>query len=221
MKRLTVILAFLSAILVSTNCYADTGNVHGLYEYDGEAIDGVEVELYKVADYNGNTGEFEFTEPYIGLEQDIGNMTNSELGDYGEELAQIETTPLLNLQTSSGEYGFTGLAEGIYLVTFKDITIGDYTYMALPIVLTMPDSNLNYQIELTTKLEKSCPDCIEPRPRPPEPEPPKPEPDKSEQVDTRDRIKKYINAFTVLIIVEALMLYAIIKQRKKGQNEKN
>jgi hypothetical protein len=100
------------------------------------------------------------------------------------------------------------MSEGIYLVTFKDKAIGDYTYSALPIVLTMPDLNLNYQLELTTKLEKSCPDCE------PEPEPEPPEEDE-DNAYTRDRIRFYIGSLIVLIIIETLMLFVIIKERKR------
>ena len=208
MKRLIALFAFLSAILATSFCYADSGGVSGQYKYDGENIDGVEVELYKIADFDGS--EFQFEEAYSTYSIDITTLTNSELGEYGQLLATVENEPAATTQTTNGAYNFYGMEEGIWLVTFKDIKIGDYTFTALPIVLTMPDLNENYQIELTTKLEKSCPDCVEP-----EPEPEKPTP-----VNTFDAIRKYLMMLGVCIIVEALMVYAIIKEReKKDPNE--
>ena len=211
MKRLIALFAFLSAILASSYCYADTGGVQGEYKYGDELISGVEVELYKIADYD-ETG-FRYAAPYIGHEVDIGSLTNSELGDYGQELATIGNAPSATTETVNGSYSFYDMEEGIWLVKFKDIKIGDYTYTALPIVLTMPDRNLNYDIELITKLEKSCPDCVEPDPDiPPE----------EENVNTYDAIKKYIGVLCICIIVEVLMLHVIIKdKKKKGNNEKN
>ncbi len=211
MKRLIALFAFLSAILASSYCYADVGGVRGEYKYGDELISGVEVDLYKIADYD-ETG-FHYAAPYIGHEVDIGSLTNSELGDYGQELATIGNTPSATTETVNGSYSFYDMEEGIWLVKFKDIKIGDYTYTALPIVLTMPDRNLNYDIELITKLEKSCPDCVEPDPDiPPE----------EENVNTYDAIKKYIGVLCICIIVEVLMLHVIIKdKKKKGNNEKN
>lgn len=211
MKRLIALFAFLSTMLASTGCYAEAGNIHGTYAYDGENIDGVTVELYKIADYDGEG--FNFEPPYLGHEVDIGSMTNSELGEYGQELAEVEAEPASSQQTTDGSYYFGDMDEGIWLVTFKDITIGDYTYSALPIVLTMPDLNRSYQLELTVKIEKSCPDC-EPEP---EPEPVPPEEDNS---NTRDKIWFYIRLLIALIVIETLTLFVIIKDKeKKGQNE--
>ena len=212
MKRLIALFAFLSAILASSYCYADTGGVQGEYRYGDELISGVEVELYKIADYDDETG-FHYAVPYVGHEVDIGSLTNSELGEYGQELAAIDNIPSATTETVEGNYSFYDIDKGIWLVKFKDIKIGDYSYSALPIVLTMPDRNLNYNIELITKLEKSCPDCVEPVPdKPPE----------EDNINTHDAIKKYIEMICICIIAEVLMLYAIIKdKKKKGNNEKN
>lgn len=208
MKRLIALFAFLSAILASSTCYADTGGISGLYKYENELISGVEVDLYKIADYDGS--DFRFISPYESFAVEIGKLTNSELGEYGQLLAAVVNEPDATMQTVDGVYGFADMEEGIWLVTFKDIKIGDYTYTALPIVLTMPDLNFNYQIELTTKLEKSCPDCIEPEPD---------EPPEEDNSNTRDMIQKYITIFSICIVVEMLMLYVIIKGKKKGPNE--
>lgn len=211
MRRMIAIFSFLIPLLVAYPASALEGGISGVYEYDGERINGVEVDLYKIADYNGSGFDF-----HTGFEPvDIGSMTNSELGEYGQTLAQdvgdIEA-PEASMQTSNGEYAFTGMDEGIYLVTFKDIKIGDYSYSALPIVLTMPDANYNYTLALTTKLEKSCPDCIEPEPLPP---------DKPDNSNTRDIIRFYIAMFLAFVLFETLTLFAIIKdKKKKGQNEK-
>jgi hypothetical protein len=174
-----------------------------VYEYDGERISGVEVELYKIADYDGQ--KFNFRTGYTPV--DIGSMTNSELGEYGQALAPIAHDPEASTQTIDGEYTFSGMDEGVYLVTFKDIKIGDYTYSALPIVLTVPDVNLNYRLTLTTKLEKSCPDCVDPEPIPPEQD--------EDNAYTHDKIRFYIGALVVLIIIETLTLFVIIKERKR------
>lgn len=212
MKKLAIIMTSLLAALGSVQaCFAQTGGISGTYVYDGEAIDGVNVSLYKVASYDG---DFHYTTDYLGYEREISALTNSELGDYGKELAQVAATPLNTTQTINGDYSFSGFEEGIYLVTFEDITIGDYTYSALPIVLTMPDANENYQITLVTKSEKSCPDCVEPEP---EPTPP----DDSKTPNTHDQIKFYVKLFSVLIIFEMLMLLAIIKERKKEDSDEN
>lgn len=210
MRRIIAIFSFLIPLLVAFPADALEGGISGIYEYDGERINGVEVDLYKIADYD-ETG-FHYAAPYIGHEVEIGSLTNSELGDYGQELATIGNTPSATTETVNGNYSFYDMEEGIWLVEFKDIKIGDYSYTALPIVLTMPDRNLNYDIELITKLEKSCPDCIEPDPDiPPE----------EENTNTYDAIKKYIWMLCICIIVEALMLYVIIKdKKKKGNNEK-
>ena len=203
MKRLIAMFAFLSAMLSSTLCYAEeSGSVGGVYRYDGVPIEGVEVSLFKIADYDND--DFIYTEPFVGHEKNVPTMTNSQLGEYGKELARIEAEPSEEVLTSAGKYGFEGLEQGLYLVTFKDKTIGDYTYSALPIVLTMPDANFNYEIELTTKSEKSCPECVEPN---------------ASQVDTRERSIIYIRLLSICIIIETLVLYAIIKQRKRESNE--
>lgn len=207
MKRIIAIFSFLIPLMVAFPAYATSGGVSGVYEYDGQRIDGVEVELYKIADYDGS--RFIFKEEYP--EVNISTMTNSELGEYGQELAEIVQVPDSTTQTANGEYVFAEIDEGIYLVTFKDIKIGDYSYSALPIVLTMPDANLNYQIALTTKLEKSCPDCVEP-----EPEPTPPDEDNS---NTRDKINLYIRIFIVLILLETLTLFVIIKERKREDSD--
>jgi hypothetical protein len=211
MKRLITIFAFLIPLIIAPSSYAESGSVGGTYEYDGEAISGVEVNLYKIADYDGD--DFVFLDGFEPVE--IALMTNSELGDYGKALAEVVQNPVATTQTIGGEYGFADLSEGIYLVTYKDIKIGDYTYSALPIVLTMPDANLNRQITLTVKIEKSCPDCVEPEP---EPEPLPPDEGNS---NTHDAIKIYIRIFVVLIILETLTLFVIIKERKReDSNEK-
>ncbi len=210
MRRMIAIFSFLIPLLVAFPASALEGGITGVYEYNGERIDGVEVDLYKIADYNGSGFDF-----HTGFEPvDIGSMTNSELGEYGQALAELVQTPDATMNTVNGEYGFTEMDEGIYLVTFKDIKIGDYSYSALPIVLTMPDSDYSYQLTLTTKLEKSCPDCVDPEP---EPLPP----DKPDNSNTRDIIRFYIAMFLVFAIFETLTLFAIIKdKKKKGQNEK-
>ena len=135
MRRIIAIFSFLIPLLVAFPANALEGGISGTYEYDGERINGVEVDLYKIADYNGSS--FEFLPGFNPV--DIGAMTNSQLGDYGRELAGIVQSPSAQTQTANGEYSFTGMNEGIYLVTFEDITIGDYTYSALPIVLTKPE----------------------------------------------------------------------------------
>ena len=211
MRRIIAIFSFLIPLLVAFPANALEGGISGIYEYDGERINGVEVDLYKIADYNGSS--FEFLPGFNPV--DIGAMTNSQLGDYGQELAGIVQSPLAQTQTANGEYSFTGMNEGIYLVTFKDITIGDYTYSALPIVLTMPDANLSYELNLTTKLEKSCPDC---RPDP-EPEPVPPEDEKN--TNTRDKIWFYIRITAILIVFETLTLFVIIKERKREDSNEN
>lgn len=207
MKRIIAIFSFLIPLMVAFPAHATSGGISGVYEYDSERINGVEVDLYKIADYDGS--RFIFKEEYP--EVNISTMTNSELGEYGQELAEIVQVPDSMTQTANGEYAFTGIDEGVYLVTFKDIKIGNYSYSALPIVLTMPDANLNYQIALTTKLEKSCPDCVEP-----EPEPTPPDEDNS---NTRDKINLYIRIFIVLILLETLTLFVIIKERKREDSD--
>lgn len=202
MKRMIALFSFLIPLMVAYPAGAIGGGITGVYEYDGERIDGVGTNLYKIADYDGSG--FIFREGFP--EANIDTMTNTELGEYGRELALIVGAPEATTRTANGEYSFADMNEGIYLVTFKDIKIGDYTYSALPIVLTMPDANLNYQIALTTKLEKSCPDCAEPEPQPPE---------KEDNSNTRDRINLYIQIFIVLILLETLTLFVIIKERKR------
>ncbi len=208
MKRMLAIFSFLIPLILSHSAYADSGGISGVYEYDGSRINGVEVALYKIADYEGD--RYVFHEGYD--EVDISMMTNSELGEYGQRLAAIVETPQATTQTMNGEYAFTGINEGIYLVTFKDIKIGDYEYAAAPIVLTMPDLYLNYELNLTTKLERNCPDCIEPEPEP------TPQ-DDEENSDTRDRINLYIRIFIALIIFETLTLFVIIKERKREDSD--
>ncbi len=211
MRRIIAIFSFLIPLFVAFPASALEGRISGIYEYDGERINGVEVDLYKIADYNGSS--FEFLPGFNPV--DIGAMTNSQLGDYGQELAGIVQSPSAQTQTANGEYSFVGMNEGIYLVTFKDIKIGDYTYSALPIVLTMPDANLSYELNLTTKLEKSCPDC---RPDPePEPVPPEDE----ENTNTRDKIWFYIRITAILIVFETLTLFVIIKERKREDSNEN
>lgn len=208
MRRIIAIFSFVIPLLIAFPASALEGGISGIYEYDGERINDVEVDLYKIADYDGS--DFRFIPPYESFAVEIGKLTNSELGEYGQLLAAVVNEPDATMQTADGVYSFADMEEGIWLVTFKDIKIGDYTYTALPIVLTMPDLNFNYQIELTTKLEKSCPDCIEPEPD---------EPPEEDNSNTRDMIQKYITIFSICIVVEMLMLYVIIKGKKKGPNE--
>ena len=204
MRRMIAIFSFLIPLLVAFSVSALGGKITGVYEYDGDRIDSVSVDRYRIADYDGNPFNFR-----TGFEPvDIGVMTNSELGEYGQSLAQIAQSieaPEASTQTNDGEYAFTEMEEGIYLVVFEDITIGDYIYSALPIVLTMPDANMSYNLSLTTKLEKSCPDCINPGP-------PAEDEDNS---NTHDNIRFYIRLLIVLIIVETLTLFVIIKPRKR------
>lgn len=211
MKRLIMLFSFLIPLLVAFPAYADSGGISGIYEYDGERINSVEVDLYKIADYYD--GSFIFREGFD--EVAVGQMTNSELGEYGQELAAIVREPEATTYTSNGEYYFADIDEGIYLVTFKNIKIGDYTYSALPIVLTMPDANYDFQIALTTKLERSCPDC-EPGPEPG----PTPSEDESNS-NTQDKIKLYIRIFLALILLETLTLFAILKERKREDSNEN
>ena len=161
------------------------------------------MDLYKIADYDGH--DYVFQEGFEPV--DIGKMTNSELGEYGQRLTEIAQNPEATTYTVNGEYHFADMDEGLYLVTFKDMKIGDYTYSALPIVLTMPDANMSYMLTLATKLERSCPDCA-----------PEQGPDSTKDKrnsNTRDRIYFYIKIFVVLILLEALTLFVIIKKRKR------
>ena len=211
MKRFKILFSFLIPLLLAFPVYADSGGISGTYEYDGERISSVEVNLYKIADYDG--ANFVFREGFG--EAAINRMTNSELGEYAQELATIVQDPEVTTYTSNGEYNFANIDEGIYLVTYKNIKIGDYTYSALPIVLTMPDAAENYQISLTTKIEKNCPDCE------PEPEP-GPTPSKDEKnSNTQDKINFYIKVFLALILFETLTLFVILKERKREDSNEN
>jgi hypothetical protein len=136
MKRLILLFSFLIPLLITPSAYANSGGVIGTYEYDGARINSVEVDLYKIAVYDGH--DYIFQEGFEPV--DIGKMTNSELGEYGQRLAEIAQNPEATTYTVNGEYHFADMDEGLYLVTFKDMKIGDYTYSALPIVLTMPDA---------------------------------------------------------------------------------
>lgn len=207
MKKLALIISVCAALTITSSCFAESGTISGSYIYDGEAINGVNVSLRKVANYDGS---FRYVDEYLGHERDVGRMTNSELGEYGEELAQVEAPPIDTTQTVDGNYSFSGFEEGIYLVTFEDKIIGDYAYSALPIVLTIPDANFNYNITLETKLEKSCPECVEPEPEPPE-----------KQTNTHDVIQLYIKLFIILIFIETLTLFVIIKERKREDSNES
>lgn len=207
MKKLVLIISVCAALTITSSCFAESGTISGSYIYDSEAINGVNVSLHKVANYDGS---FRYVDEYLGHERDVGRMTNSELGEYGEELAQVEAPPISITQTVDGNYSFSGFEEGIYLVTFEDKIIGDYTYSALPIVLTIPDANFNYNITLETKLEKSCPECVEPEPEPPE-----------KQTNTHDVIQLYIKLFIILIFIETLTLFVIIKERKREDSNES
>ena len=203
MKRLIMLFSFLIPLLLTQSAYANSGGIIGIYEYNGVRINSVEVDLYKIADFNSH--DYTFQEGFEPV--DIGKMHNSELGEYGQRLAEIVQDPEEVTYTVNGEYRFADMNEGIYLVTFKDMKIGDYTYSALPIVLTMPDADQSYMLTLVTKLERNCPNCA-----------PEPEPDSSKDKtnsNTRDKIYFYIKVFVILILFEALTLFVIIKKRKR------
>lgn len=134
------------------------------YAYDGEELEGVKVELFKLADVDAK-GDVELSESFSdyrislkGVSGEEGwNDVASTCAGYvvADELKAVDSSDT----NKSGEAAFNKVEPGLYLVVTEDTAIEGYDYHYDPYIITLPTrtekGTLDYNPTLSAKADGS------------------------------------------------------------------
>ncbi|WP_169173138.1 Cna B-type domain-containing protein [Bifidobacterium oedipodis] len=151
----------MAALLASLLCVAGLGNVAHAddqavtgsgsitfeYKHDGDPVPGVKVDLYRVATWSKDW-QAQPTEDFKNYEvawPDLTTMGQNELRDLANTLASYAQRdgikPLASGETdANGEYTFSDLPDGLYLLVYGSYKDGDLSCDAGALLVSLPTS---------------------------------------------------------------------------------
>ena len=146
---IALVLFFVQSVNAAVDLSHNDGVITVIIRYDKTLLDGIKVDLYRVADVSGTDFPLHYT-PVPALATAIPtldfNTTNFETPSANKNLSEqileqtkkvltpINATPLVT--NTSGIVEFTGLAPGLYLLIQADES--DSSYIMSPVLMTIP-----------------------------------------------------------------------------------
>lgn len=227
MKKIKFILfTILLSILTFGTVNADElGVIKGNYSYDTHPFANQSINLYKIADLTDieSDNKFTYLEPYSNLESNINALNTPEWQNYANELKNYIKTNNITYDFQAitdidGNYEFSELSNGLYLMLVDDILENGATYTSLPTLISVPnydEAKKEYIKEITVK-----PKIEEIKPEPTEP-PTEPIPDVPQ---TSDNVMIYVIIFALAAIILIIVGYYIYKAKKEmdvNENDKS
>lgn len=214
-----------SSTTVSAVEIPKTGSVTGTYAYGEEKFKDVNVRLYKIADYAMSSGIFSYLEKYKDYKEDINKLTSSQWTSYASDLLKYIETKNIDydneLKTDSdGNYNFTSLEEGLYLIAMDDVKNETTTYTSSPLLITIPNydevkNDYSYDLVVNSKIEKKTEEIKKDDENN----------TKTEEVpsipNTYDEIYIYITVFVIATIALIILIYYINKKSRKEEKNEN
>lgn len=166
-RTMSLLLLVICLISVSRGVFAaDTGNAEQLcsitiqYSHNGQALSNADFSISYVARQNG--GAFEKSHSFSGYSFDCDPQDTRSwrvLANTLESYA-IRDRVAVNAKKTTGINGsvsFTGLAQGLYLISGNTVTINGYTYTPEPILVNLPyfdhNGSIQYDASLSPKKE--------------------------------------------------------------------
>ncbi|MDE5630837.1 MAG: hypothetical protein K2I70_04480, partial [Bacilli bacterium] len=198
----SLLIIFLFCLTFISVSAESSGIIKGIYSYDTHPFTNQPIYLYKIADIKDldSDDKFVYLEPYSNFETNINTLNSSEWQKYANELkSYIETNNITYdtqvLTDMDGNYEFSELSNGLYLMLVDDVLENGATYTSLPTLISVPtydETEKKYINEITvkSKIEEIKPEPTEP---PDEPTPDVPQ--------TSDNVMVYVVIFVFTIII--------------------
>ena len=208
------------------------------YQYDEKLIENAVVSIYKIADID-TIGNYSYIGPFTSRTENLNDLSASATGALARELSDTVTKDQIayDYQKNTSETGhvrFDNLTPGIYLVLTEDVIEDGEKYQAIPFLVSIPqieDGNYIYDIPVDVKIEAVAVPTPSPSPSPtssptssPSPSPtpiPTPSPTPSHNTifspSTYDDIVIYVSIFAICVIGAGIVVYYIVKKKKKGK----
>ncbi len=129
------------------------------YSYDKVSIDGAKFGMYRVADISSG-GRFSLAAPFNKYQVSFDDIAKDEGRALAETLAgYVQRDAISPLKTAvtdkDGVFTVSELATGMYLVIGDDLEKGNYTYMAEPFLISLPNYVADQWTYDVTALPKS------------------------------------------------------------------
>lgn len=155
-------------LLFSVNAFANSAidtdkntSLNILFSYEGENIEGVKCDLYKVAEIDAY-GNFVISDVFLKYGVSLEQETSEQWRALAETLSQYiqrDSIPCIDqkITDSSGKVSFKGLSVGLYLVYGHKYTEGDFSYTPEAILISLPNLDENgdwvYDVSIKCKGE--------------------------------------------------------------------
>lgn len=126
---------------------AGSNTISAVFMIDQSPAQNVSFQLYHVAKPN-----FQWQDDYAGYHIDVDWDSESSVSSAAGVLAdyiQRDQKPFA-AESRTDEYGkvtFTGLSNGVYLLTGASFSMGDYTYYPVPVLFSLPLSSSEVQVK--------------------------------------------------------------------------
>ncbi len=152
------ILLLLSAALPVSA--AKTGTITVLFQHQNQPVVGAEFEIYKAAEWNGNS--YALAAPFSGYPVEMANAPNNEewqtiASTLSAYAARDEIAPLASGKTDEkGELRFEGFLDGLYLLVGSSAESGDALLFPQPMLVTVPYAPTNDEPDYNVITEPKC-----------------------------------------------------------------
>mgnify|MGYP001042865577 CR=1 FL=1 len=172
---LALILAFAFPVSASASGTGGTGSIDVCYEIDEKPVTSKEFQLYKVGMVNDRL-EFSWTNEYAAYNLDLDTSSAEVMHTLPSVLAgyvsRDKKTPVATATTDeSGKCSFEDLPEGMYLLTGKSWSSGNYTYYIVPVLICLPFTNADHILSMHATVEVKHESLYHPPYVPPTPTP--------------------------------------------------
>lgn len=222
-KILIILVLFLSCLSFNSIKAEEQASISGSYTYDNKPFADTAVHLYKIAEIKDIDADekFAYLDNYKELSQDINKIASNEWQKYANELkTYIENNHIMYdlevITDVEGNYEFSGLDLGLYLLLIDDIDTNSAIYSSLPTLISVPNYDEINKVYTNEVIVKNKIEEQEKITEKPEPVPDVPQ--------TSDDIMIYIILFLFAIVVligVGMYIYKTKKEIDKNEVKKN
>lgn len=197
---------------ISSNC-----SIRGNYGYSSKNFADQNIYLYKIADFNSD-GSFKYSLDFRDYGTDVNTLVSSQWDDLAKNLKIYINDKKISFLDSDvtnadGDFKFSDLSTGIYLVLADNCSDDKYIYSASPSLVTVPNYNelsgeYMYDAALVLKTESKA---IDPG-----------NSGNSNVVDvpnTIDMIKYYVIALAISVFSCCIVVAFLVYEGRKYKNE--
>ncbi len=228
MKRFKIVLVLfllLNFVFVPVANAAPLGTITGNYTYGDIKLKDVNASLYLIANVETTNGfSYTYLDDFKNFETDFGSLNTGELEQYTLELEKnIKDKSIKAVKTvktdEDGEFNFSELNDGLYLISVEDLEDGDNTYKSSPSLVFIPaydsitnenkyDVSINMKTELVVKEDNSNDFTTN-----------NGNGASVKLPNTYDTIWIYIGGFGISLVLLILLVLFLVYNKKKGNSD--